>query len=88
MTSAALAGLLLRQPFQPFCFVLGDNTEIHVERANQVKHEPGNRIVTVMWPEGGESIIDLDLAAMIEVKAPKPRRSGPWGPGLGPGRLG
>jgi hypothetical protein len=24
MTSAALAGLLLRQPFQPFSFVLGD----------------------------------------------------------------
>jgi hypothetical protein len=27
MTSQALAGLLLRQPFQPFRFVLGDNIE-------------------------------------------------------------
>jgi hypothetical protein len=26
MTSAALSGLLLRQPFQPFTFVLRDNT--------------------------------------------------------------
>jgi hypothetical protein len=73
MTSAALAGLLLRQPFQPFCFVLGDNTEVHVDRADQVKHEPGNRIVTVTWPGGGESIIDLERVALITVKPPKPK---------------
>ena len=30
MTSQVLAGLLLRQPFQPFRFVLGDNTEVSV----------------------------------------------------------
>ena len=32
MTSAVLAGLLSRRPFQAFRFVLGDNTEIHVRR--------------------------------------------------------
>jgi hypothetical protein len=74
MTSAALAGLLLRQPFQPFCFVLGDHTEIHVERPSQVRHEPGNRIVVVIGSEGREYVIDLDRVAMIAVDAPKPRR--------------
>jgi hypothetical protein len=74
MTSAALAGLLLRQPFQPFSFILGDNTDIHVERASQVHHEPGNRIVVVTGYEGREFIIDLDRVAMIEVSPPKPRR--------------
>jgi hypothetical protein len=39
MTSSALAGLLLRQPFRPFSFVLGDNTEICIDRASQVRHE-------------------------------------------------
>ena len=73
MTSAVLAGLLLRQPFQPFRFVLGDNTEVRVERPSQVKHEPGNRIVTVMWAEGVEPIIDLDCVALIDVSPPKPR---------------
>jgi hypothetical protein len=47
MTSAVLAGQRLRQPFQPFRFVLaGDNNELHVSRASEVHHEPGNRIVT------------------------------------------
>ena len=32
MTSAVLAGLLLRQPFQPFRFVFADNTEVCVRR--------------------------------------------------------
>jgi hypothetical protein len=63
MTSAALTGLLLRQPFQPFRFVLGDNTELCVERASQVRHEPGNRIVVVMGFEGREFLIDLDRVA-------------------------
>ena len=69
MTSQALAGLLLRQPFQPFRFVLGDNTEVVVRRADQVKHKPGDRIVVVSYSSGGESIIDLDHVALIEVGA-------------------
>ena len=69
MTSQALAGLLLRQPFQPFRFVLGDNTEVVVLRADQVKHKPGDRIVVVSYSSGGESIIDLDHVALIEVGA-------------------
>ena len=32
MTSQVLAGLLLRQPFQPFRFVFADNTEVSVRR--------------------------------------------------------
>jgi hypothetical protein len=75
MTSSALAGLLLRQPFQPFKFVLGDHTESPVERASEVKHEPGNRIVTVTDSERREYIIDLDRVALIEVSKPKPK---PW----------
>jgi hypothetical protein len=81
MTSAALAGLLLRQPFQPFSFVLGDNTSVHVERASQVRHEPGNRIAVVTGSgphlqcgEGREFIIDLVRVAMIEVSPRKPTR--------------
>jgi hypothetical protein len=74
MTSAVLAGLLLRQPFQPFRFVLGDHTEIHVDRPSQVRHEPGSRIVTVLGSDGGESIIDLDRVALIEVSPPGPKR--------------
>lgn len=67
MTSAVLAGLLSRRPFQAFRFVLGDNTEIHVRRAEQVKHKPGDRIAVVTETYGGESIIDLDHVALIEV---------------------
>jgi len=70
MTSAVLAGLLLRQPFQPFRFILGDNTEVCVRRAEQVKHKPGDRIVMVTGTYGGESIIDLDRVALIEVDKP------------------
>ena len=69
MTSAVLAGLLLRQPFQPFRFVLGDNIEVVVRRAEQVKHKPGDRIVVVTGTAGRESIIDLDHVALIEVGA-------------------
>jgi intein/homing endonuclease len=69
MTSQALAGLLLRQPFQPFRFVFADNTEVSVRRADQVKHKPGDRIVVVSYySSGGESIIDLDHVALIEVE--------------------
>ena len=75
MTSAALAGLLLRQPFQPFTFVLAHHIELRIERAEWVKHKPGDRIVTITWPEGSESIIDLDRVALITVSKPKPR---PW----------
>jgi hypothetical protein len=74
MTSAALAGLPLRQPFQPFSFVLGNNTEIGVDQASQVRHEPGNRIVVVIGSEGREWIIDLDRVAMIAVSAPNAKR--------------
>ena len=72
MTSAALAGLLLRQPFRPFSFRLGGDDYVYVTRPEQVRHEPGNRIVTVMDTEGREYIIDLDRVAMIEVH---PRRT-------------
>jgi len=60
--------LLLRQPFQPFRFVLGDNTEVCVRRAEQVRHKPGDRIAVVAGTHGGESIIDLDHVALIEVE--------------------
>jgi hypothetical protein len=68
MTSAALAGLLSRQPFRPFAFILGENNEVHVSRPEQVRHEPGNRIVIVAGGEGREYLIDLDRGAMIEVQ--------------------
>jgi hypothetical protein len=70
MTSQALAGLLLRRPFQPFRFVLGDNIEVSVRRADQVTHRAGDRIVVVSYSSGGESIIDLDRVALIEVDEP------------------
>lgn len=71
MTSQALAGLLLRQPFQPFRFVFADNTEVSVDKPDQVKHKPGDRIVIVVAERGGhESIIDLDHVALIEVDKP------------------
>jgi hypothetical protein len=69
MTSQALAGLLLRQPFQPFRFVFADNTEVCVHKPEQVKHKPGDRIVVVTGTAGRESIIDLDHVALIEVGA-------------------
>jgi hypothetical protein len=74
VTSAVLAGLLLREPFQPFHFVLGDHTDIHVDRPSQVRHETGNRIAVVTGSVGREYIIDLDHVVMIEVSPPKPRR--------------
>ena len=67
MTSAVLAGLLLRQPFQPFRCVFADNTEVSVLRAEQVGHKAGDRIAVVVGRYGGESIIDLDHVALIEV---------------------
>ncbi len=70
MTSAVLAGLLLRQPFQPFRFVFSDNTEVSVQSAEQVRHKPGDRIAVVVGRYGGESIIDLDHVALIEVEKP------------------
>ncbi len=70
MTSAVLAGLLLRQPFQPFRIVISDNTEVSVRRAAQVQHKPGDRIAVVTGSYGGESIIDLDHVALIEVEKP------------------
>ena len=79
MTSAALAGLLLRQPFQPFAMWAGDRHEIHVGRPEQVKHKPGDRIVTFLWPDGEEYIIDLDHVGLIRVSRPKPR--GAWSDG-------
>jgi hypothetical protein len=66
VTSQVLAGLLLRQPFR---FVLGGNTDVYVQRADQVKHKPGDRIVVVTGTAGRESIIDLDHVALIEVGA-------------------
>jgi hypothetical protein len=71
MTSAAVAQLLLRHPFQPFYFVLGDNTEVHVDRAEKVRHKPGERIAYVTHPDGDESIIDLELVALVVVKGRK-----------------
>ena len=60
----------LRQPFQPFRFVFADNIEVCVRHAEQVKHKPGDRIVVVTYSSGGESIIDLDHVALIEVDKP------------------
>ena len=75
MTSQALASLLISQPFRPFAIVLSDNTEITVEKPEQVKHETRSRTVTVVHSDLCESIIDLDLVALIDVKPPKPK---PW----------
>ena len=71
MTSAVLASLLLRQPFQPFRFVFSDNTEVSVERPEQVRHKPGDRTVAVVYRDGAESIIDLDHVVLIEVSKPR-----------------
>ncbi len=74
MISQTLAGLLLRQPFQPFAFVLGGwDVGVHVDRPEQVRHKPGDRIAVVMGSDGGESSTDLDQVALITVK-PKGRR--------------
>ena len=75
MTSAALAGLLLRQPFQPFAFVLGLHVEIRVSHPSEVTHKPGDRIVVVIDGNLRESIIDLDRVALITVERRKPK---PW----------
>jgi hypothetical protein len=71
MTSAALAGLLLRQPFQPFRFVLGDHIQIDVDRPEQVRHVTRDRVVMVAHKDGSESVIDLDRVALIEISAAK-----------------
>jgi ribonuclease BN (tRNA processing enzyme) len=68
MTSAVLAQLLLRQPFQWFRFYIDHVTEITVERPEQVRHEPGSRIAYITDSRGDETIIDLERVAMIEVK--------------------
>jgi len=60
----------LRQCFQPLRFVFSDNTEVNVERAEQVRHKPGDRIAFIMDRYGAESIIDLDGVALIEVSKP------------------
>ncbi|MGZ3337043.1 MAG: hypothetical protein ACXVCF_05175 [Isosphaeraceae bacterium] len=57
----------MRQPFQPFRLVFADNTEVSVLRAEQVGHKAGDRIAVVVGRYGGESIIDLDHVALIEV---------------------
>jgi hypothetical protein len=72
MTSAVLAGLLHRQPFQPFTFVLGDQVEVYVDSPERVRHETGARIVVVTASDGGERIIDLDHVGLIEVSKPRP----------------
>jgi hypothetical protein len=64
----------LRQPFQPFRFVIhGDEVSVQVDRVSMVKHEPGDRIVTVTDSDGSEWIIELDRVALIEVTRPKPK---------------
>ena len=40
---------------------------IHVPRAEEVGHKAGDRIAVVVGRYGGESIIDLDHVALIEV---------------------
>jgi len=42
-------------------------TEVSVLRAEQVGHKAGDRIAVVVGRYGGESIIDLDHVALIEV---------------------
>ena len=41
--------------------------EVSVLRAEQVGHKAGDRIAVVVRRYGGESIIDLDHVALIEV---------------------
>ena len=71
MTSAALAGLLLRQPFQPLRFMTGLDDGVFVEQPSQVRHVPGDRTVIVSHRDGGEFIINLDRVALIEVSPPR-----------------
>jgi|GEM_PF-5974129 hypothetical protein len=68
MTSQVLAGLLLRQPFQPFMFIFADHTEVRVERPEQVQHDAVSRIVTVVDSYDRENIIDLDRVSLIMVE--------------------
>ena len=68
MTRRSPAPLDAQRPFRPCRLVLSDNTEIHVEKPDQVKHKPGDRIAVVIGSYGEESIIDLDLVALIEVR--------------------
>jgi hypothetical protein len=68
MTSQVLAGLLLRQPFQPFTFIVGVE-DIHIKSSEMVRHEPGNPIVVVTYNDGAESFIDLDRVALIMVES-------------------
>jgi hypothetical protein len=46
--------------------VLVEDFEVHVSHASEVRHEPGNRIVTVAGTKGREWIIDLDPVAASE----------------------
>ncbi len=62
MTSAVLAGLLLRQPFQPFRFVFSDNTEVS-GRAEQVRHKPGDRTAVVAGTHDAELTPEQRAAA-------------------------
>jgi hypothetical protein len=43
MNSSVLAGLLWREPFRPFSFVLGDNTEVHKDGATRCPRMPAHQ---------------------------------------------
>jgi len=70
VTSQALACLLLRQPFQPFRFVISDHVEVGVGSPEQVKHKTGDRIASVI-DRGYEWIIDLNLGYEVIAQVQK-----------------
>jgi hypothetical protein len=73
MTSAVLAGLLLRQPFQPFRIVISDNTEVEVVRWNVAEE----RRLAVTYGGGGIPaywIVNLDDRQLEVYEGPTERR--------------
>jgi hypothetical protein len=76
MITAALTELLAREPFRPFALHVSDGMQITVDRREQITVTHGGRIAVVTGYDESESIVALDLVALVEVFPPK-RRGGP-----------
>ena len=68
MTSQVLAGLLLRSRSSRSASCWATTPRSASGARDQVERKPGDRIVVVSYSSGGESIIDLDRVALIEVE--------------------
>jgi hypothetical protein len=77
MTLAVIPGLLSREAFQAFSFVFGDNTGIHIARASEVRHEPGNRIGARNGDGGHETGTQLVPGVLGKWDAQEP-----WSPAI------